>query len=74
MPDRILRAMDMPVIDHRSAVTDDPAQDTPFLPVMTMAREGRVRGLLLVFDPSDRKNVVVTYLYPPASRGESLRT
>jgi hypothetical protein len=45
-----------------------------FLPVRAMAREDKIRGLLLTFDPHDRDNVVVTFLYPPVSPTESLRT
>jgi hypothetical protein len=45
-----------------------------FLPVEEMAREGKVRGLLLLFDPHDRTHGVVMFLYPPASSGESLLT
>jgi hypothetical protein len=37
-----------------------------FLPVMTLAREGKVRGLLLTFRPDDLTQVQVTMLYPPA--------
>ncbi len=45
-----------------------------FLPVEDMAKEGRVRGLLLKLDPADRHLVLVTLLYPPANPGESLMT
>ena len=37
-----------------------------FLPVMTLAREGKVRGLLLTFRPDDLTHVQVTVLAPPA--------
>ena len=42
-----------------------------FLPVEDMARENRVRGLLMKFDPSDQKKVVVTLLTKPSSPGPS---
>jgi hypothetical protein len=43
-----------------------------FLPVTGMAREGKVRGLLLELDPNRPNSVAVTLLYPPATPGESL--
>lgn len=44
-----------------------------FPPVWTMAQEGKVRGLLLKFDPADRTSVVVTVLAKPEP-GYSLGT
>jgi hypothetical protein len=45
-----------------------------FLPAEQMAKEGKLRGLLLQLDPSDRHNVEVTLLYPPAQGGQTLMT
>jgi hypothetical protein len=45
-----------------------------FLPVTTLAKEGKVRGLLLQFDPSDQSKMVVTVLRQPSRQGTSLTT
>ena len=45
-----------------------------FLPVEDMARENRVRGLLMTLDPQDQSKVVVTLLTQPAKSGQSLMT
>ncbi len=45
-----------------------------FLPVTTLAREGKVRGLLLQFDPGDQSKMVVTVLRTPSRQGASLMT
>ena len=44
------------------------------LPALEMAKEGKLRGLLLQFDPSDRHNLEVTLLYPPVKSGQALMT
>ena len=43
-----------------------------FPPVMQMARENKVQGILLRFDPADRKTVLVTYLAAPKDPRMSL--
>jgi len=43
-----------------------------FPPVMQMARENKVQGILLRFDPADRKAVQVTYLAAPKDPQMSL--
>ena len=43
-----------------------------FPPVMQLAREGKVKGLLLRVDPGDRNQVLITVLSAPAKAGESL--
>ena len=43
-----------------------------FLPVEDMARENRVRGLLMTMDPKDQGRVVVTLLMQPVRTGQSL--
>lgn len=43
-----------------------------FLAVEDMARENRVRGLLLTFDPKDQGRVAVTLLMQPVRVGQSL--
>lgn len=45
-----------------------------FPPVMQMAREGKVLGVLLRLDPADRKGVYVTLLAPPSDPRMSLVT
>lgn len=45
-----------------------------FPPVMQMARDGKVRGLMLRLDPDNRKQVVVTVLYAPKDPQLSLMT
>jgi hypothetical protein len=45
-----------------------------FLPVTELAREGRVTGLLLQFDPKDRSKVLVTLLAKPPQEGLTLMT
>jgi hypothetical protein len=45
-----------------------------FLPVEDMARENRVRGLIMRLDPSDPDKVVVTLLRAPPTPGHSLMT
>lgn len=42
------------------------------LPIEELAREDKVRGILLRFDPSNRRNVVVTLLEPAQGRGQTL--
>jgi hypothetical protein len=63
----------------RILLTDrEVSQDTlcgiVFLPVEQLAKEGRVRGLLLQLDPKDHHKLLVTLLYPPTSPGASLMT
>lgn len=43
-----------------------------FLPVMDLARQGRVQGLLFEMDPDDPNNVVMTLLFPPSGPGRLL--
>lgn len=45
-----------------------------FLPVTTLAREGKVRGVLFQFDPNDQSRMVVTVLKAPSKEGMSLMT
>jgi len=45
-----------------------------FLPVEEMARENRVRGLLMTLDPNDQSKLVVTFLTQPSRPGQSLMT
>jgi hypothetical protein len=45
-----------------------------FLPVEDMARENRVRGLLMALDPDDQNKVLVTLLNQPSRPGHSLMT
>jgi hypothetical protein len=43
-----------------------------FLPVMELARQGQVQGLLFEMDPDDPNNVVMTLLTPPSGPGRLL--
>ena len=43
-----------------------------FPPVMQLAREGKVQGIMLRLDPSDRKNILVTLLAAPSDPRMSL--
>jgi hypothetical protein len=43
-----------------------------FLPVMELARQGQVQGLLFEMDPEDPNNVVMTLLQPPSGQGRFL--
>jgi hypothetical protein len=43
-----------------------------FLPVMDLARQGQVQGLLFEMDPDDPNNVVMTLLIPPSGPGRLL--
>jgi len=55
-------------------IPQDALAGIAFPPVMQMAREGKVRGLLLRFDPADRKQVDVTLLAAPSDPRMSLMT
>jgi len=59
------REMRILIVDRK--VQQEALNGLVFLPVRAMAREDKVRGLLLTFAPHDRTNVVVTFLYPPGS-------
>jgi len=43
-----------------------------FLPVMDLARQGQVQGLLFEMDSDDPNNVVMTLLLPPSGQGRFL--
>lgn len=43
-----------------------------FLPVMDMAKQGQVQGLMFEMDPEDPNNVVMTLLQPPSGQGRFL--
>jgi hypothetical protein len=43
-----------------------------FLPVMDLARQGQVQGLMFEMDPEDPNNVVMTLLQPPSGQGRFL--
>jgi len=67
------RPKEMRILIVDREVKQEALNGVAFLPAMAMAREDKVRGLLLTFDPNDRNNVLVTFLYPPDSPAESLR-
>ena len=43
-----------------------------FLPVMELAKQGQVQGLMFEMDPEDPNNVVMTLLQPPSGPGRFL--
>lgn len=55
-------------------VPQDALAGIAFLPVTQMAKEGKVRGLLLQLDPDNGRQVVVTLLHAPAVPRQSLAT
>jgi len=55
-------------------IAQDALRGIVFLPVMQMAREGKVRGLMVRLDPNNHHNLLVTLLYPPSGPGASLMT
>src|SRR5262245_4406014 len=68
------RSKEMRILIVDREVKQEVLDGLVFLPVMAMAREDKVRGLLLTFDPHERNNVVVTFLHPSVSPAESLHT
>lgn len=76
--DNVERLLDFPqelrllLVDRE--VPQEALAGLAFLPVQEMAREGRVRGLLMRLDPNDHRRYLVTLLYPPAEPGHSLLT
>jgi len=60
------------LVDNK--VPQESLRGIAFLPVTTLAKEGKVRGLLLQFDPGDRSKMVVTVLRSPSRQGASLIT
>src|SRR5262245_6840359 len=71
-------ALDRPT-ELRVLITDrEVKQETlrglVFLPITTLAREGKVRGLLVRFDPADPTKVEVTLLLPPVNPMATLVT
>lgn len=45
-----------------------------FLPVTSLAREGKVEGIMITLDPADQSRALVTLLVKPSSQGHSLMT
>jgi len=65
---------EMRVVVSDVEVLPEALHGVAFLPVETMAREGKVRGLLFRFDPADRKALRVTILAKPADPATSFAT
>lgn len=65
---------EMRVVVSDVEVLPEALHGVAFLPVETMARDGKVRGLLLRFDPADRNALRVTLLAKPADPATSLAT
>jgi hypothetical protein len=55
-------------------VPQDSLRGIAFLPVLDLAKQGQVRGLLIRLDPKDHRSILVTLLCPPANSGETFLT
>ncbi len=68
------RPKELRIVVTDREVPQDALAGIAFLPVTQMAKEGKVRGLLLQLDPDNRRQVVVTLLRAPADPRQSLMT
>jgi hypothetical protein len=68
------RPKEMRIVLCDREVPQESLRGIAFLPVTELAKEGKVRGLLLEFDPGDLSQMVVTVLKPPSQQGASLMT
>src|SRR5262245_28668801 len=66
------RPREMRVVLADREVPQEALAGVAFPPVMQLAREGKVKGVLLRFDPGNRKHLLVTVLAAPANPQESL--
>jgi len=57
-----------------SPISEDALDGITFLPVMQMARDGKIRGLLFKLDPNNLGEMYVTLLQKPADPQASLMT
>lgn len=68
------RPKEMRIVLCDREIPQESLRGIAFLPVTTLAKEGKVLGLLLEFDPSDQSKMVVTVLRTPSQQGASLMT
>lgn len=68
------RPKEMRIVVCDREIPQESLRGIAFLPVETLAKEGKVVGLLLQFDPSDQSKMVVTVLRTPSQQGASLIT
>ncbi len=68
------RSAELRIVISDREIPHESLRGIVFLPVEDMARENRVRGLLMQLDPSDQNKVLVTLLKQPSSPGHSLMT
>jgi hypothetical protein len=68
------RPKEMRIVLCDRQVPQESLRGIVFLPVETLAKEGKVRGLLMQFDPGDQSKMVVTILNTPSRQGASLMT
>ena len=68
------RPKEMRIVLSDRPIPQESLRGIAFLPVTRLAREGKVVGLLLQFDPKDQHRMVVTLLRNPSQPGKSLMT
>ena len=68
------RPKEMRIVLSDRPIPQESLRGIAFLPVTKLAREGKVVGLLLQFDPKDQHRMVVTLLRKPSQPGKSLMT
>lgn len=68
------RPKEMRIVLSDRPIPQESLRGIAFLPVTRLAREGKVVGLLLQFDPKDQHRMVVTLLRKPSQPGKSLMT
>src|SRR5688572_28779890 len=66
------RPRELRIVLADRVIPQDALSGIAFPPVMQMAREGKVKGLLLRLDPGNRKQISVTVLRPTPSAEISL--
>jgi hypothetical protein len=66
------RPKELRIVITDREISQDTLRGIVFLPIEQMAREGRVRGLMVRLDPNDHHNLLVTLLFPPSTPGASL--
>jgi len=68
------RPKEMRIVVCDRQIPQESLRGIAFLPVETLAKEGKVVGLLMQFDPGDQSKMVVTVLRTPSRQGASLMT
>ena len=59
------RPKELRIVVADSAVSVGELSGTKFLPIEERAKQGGIKGVLIVLDPADPNKLNVTYLYPP---------